>query len=55
MYQVGGVSAVMRLEEDLGDRRGWRSWGRWLEVVLVVMGSEGGVSFEDSGMSRMSM
>ncbi len=56
---VVGVASVLRLSsQDLGNMRGWRSGGRCsggrqLDVVVV---SEGvGVSFEDSGMSKIIM
>lgn len=55
---VVGVASVLRLSQDVGSMRGWRSGercsgGRQLGVVMV---SEGfGVSFEDSGMSKIIM
>lgn len=55
---VAGVASVLRLSQDVGSMRGWRSGGRCSggRQLGVVMVSEGvGVSFEDSGMSKIIM
>ncbi len=59
----GGLSGILldvaeeeeEEEEECGDSRGWCEGGTWLEVLIVaIVSSSDGASFEDSGIARIS-